>query len=658
MTQDRYRYYRVEAEELVSGLMSGVLELERSGATAESVRKLLRFAHTLKGASRVVKLGEVAEHAHAMEDLLAPLRDAGDGAKPERSAIEKMLAELDAMRATLRSLVPAAADADIDLRQSSASPQSASVAQPTPAQSAGPQAASDESLNSVRVELGELDELVRSVARLGGIVDRLDAIDGTGEKTRAREELEREIDELRERVGRLRLLPAEVVFADVRRAVRDTATALGKQVEVEFAGGEIRLDAHVLGAVRGALLHVVRNAVAHGIEHPTQRAGAGKSATGRITFAAARVGHRAVFSCGDDGRGIDAPAIKEAAARSGVVTAEAARALGQNELIELLLQGGVSTSRDVTEISGRGVGLETLRHAAKQLKGDVSITSTPGRGTRVELSVPISLSSMPVLAVHAGGAAVLIPLDAVVGIVTVASASVCATSTGETLLWKESAVPFVPLAILVGGEASAASRRPRQAVVVRGAKGEMAVGVDNVLDVREIVLQALPRHAKADPVVAGVAFDVANIPRIVIAPDALDATVSSASTPATERQATLPVLVIDDSLTTRMLEQTILEAAGYEVALAVSAEDGLAKAAAGHYGLFIVDVEMPGMTGFEFVARTRADPKLAGVPCIMVTSRNSAEDRRRGIEAGAAAYFDKGQFDQDALLESIRGLLG
>jgi two-component system chemotaxis sensor kinase CheA len=274
--------------------------------------------------------------------------------------------------------------------------------------------------------------------------------------------------------------------------------------------------------------------------------------------------------------------------------------------------------------------------------------------------VPLSLSSLRVLAVHAGGAAVLIPLDAIRGTVKIDRARVCNAPEGRTLVWGDRAVPLIALASLVGAEPAVERSEPRIAVVLRGAREELALGVDQVLDAREIIVQSLPPSARADALVAGVAFDLASVPRIVLAPSELDAAAIAIREPAAApRRETpdLPVLVVDDSLTTRMLEQTILEAAGYVVDVAVSAEEALAKAAERRYGLFIVDVEMPGMNGFEFVERTRADTRFRNIPCILVTSRNAPEDRRRGADAGAAAYFAKSEFSQDALIRSIRGLL-
>jgi two-component system, chemotaxis family, sensor kinase CheA len=645
---DRYRYYRVEAAELLAELSDGALALEHEGSPLDVVRRLLRLAHTLKGASRVVKQPEIAEHAHAIEELLVPYRNETASARPGKTVVDRLLAALDGIRARLGELAPP----------------SSPVAAANAAAGSPAAAGADASFQSVRVALNELDEVLEAATRLGVVVERLGGVDTLGTEPRApvyeRDELVRELDDLRERIFRMRLLPVEMLFADLRRAVRDAAGELDKAVEIEFQGGDIRLDAHVLAALRGALLHLVRNSVAHGIEDAAARALAGKPQAGTITLAIARRGHRAVLTCSDDGRGIDEPAVKKAAAQRGIVSAADARSLGQNEVVELLLRGGLSTSPSVTAIAGRGVGLEVVSDTVRRLKGETRIRSIAGAGTTIELNVPVSLSAMPVLAVHAGGASMLIPLDAIHETVRIDQRRVCTTPAGETLLWNDQPLPLVPLASLLGAESGIAGGRARTAVVLRGAKGDLALGVDQVLDVREIVVQPLPPLATASALIAGVALGGGGVPRLVMAPSELDPDSADARTSASAAPVHAPpppVLVIDDSLTTRMLEQTILEAAGYEVDLAVSAEDGLAKAERRRYGLFIVDVEMPGMNGFEFVARTRADPRFAAIPCILVTSRNAPEDRRQGQEAGAAAYFVKSEFSQDALLASIQRLL-
>jgi two-component system, chemotaxis family, sensor kinase CheA len=686
MDKDPYKYFRLEARELLDGLSQGVLELERGATSKDLVSRLLRFAHTLKGAARVVKLAEIATQVHAVEDALAPFRDQ-DRRVPQET-IDELLRLLDAVSGRLATIDPAA---------------------PVTVDAPAPSAVVEEPIATVRVELAEMDVLLEGVTeatvhihslqretetleraqRLAALlVDQLgsraggDSLDAPVARLRAQslaedlrgtlarlrrtvpggvELVARELAQVRDAANGLRLLPASMIFGPLERAARDAAHASGKNVLFQTSGGEQRLDAHVLDALRNALLHLVRNAVAHGIEPEAQRSAAGKAATGHIRLHVERRGSEVAFVCRDDGAGIDVEAVRRAATKAGLLPPARAAAASQQELFGLLLKGGLTTARRLTEVSGRGVGLDVARETVAQLGGEVVIESTAGRGTSIELRVPISLSSISTLVVDAGGATAVVPLDAVRQTLRLGAAEIARSPANDTIVYEGQIIPFVPLArALRRPSGSARERSHWSAVVVQSGSALVAVGVDRLLGTASVVVRPLPTHAAVEPVVMGAALDAEGHPQVVLDPAGLvvAAQTEHGAVREPERAPRLPVLVIDDSLTTRMLEQSILESAGYTVELATSAEEALTKAWQHRYGAFVVDVEMPGMSGFEFVATTRSDPKLREVPAILVTSRNAPEDRRRGEEVGARAYVVKGEFDQAFLLQTIRQLVG
>jgi two-component system chemotaxis sensor kinase CheA len=314
--------------------------------------------------------------------------------------------------------------------------------------------------------------------------------------------------------------------------------------------------------------------------------------------------------------------------------------------------------------------LDVVRATLTQLKGEMRIRSEAGHGVSVEVQVPVSIAALQGLVVEAGGARVAIPLDAVAQTLRVRDAEVARSAEGDSILHAGKVIPFLPLDLMLrrlgsGGPNFGNRVNPGiwSAVVVRANGRSVALGVERLLGAANIVMRALPGVLEADPVVAGASLDADGTPQLVLDPASLVASAErsrgetfNAAAEAHAQRA--PVLVIDDSLTTRMLEQSILEAAGYEVELAVSAEAGLIKAHDHRYSLFIVDVEMPGMDGFDFVAQTRADPLLRDIPAILVTSRDAADDRLRGQQVGASAYVIKGEFDQMQLLQTIRSLIG
>lgn len=670
---DPYRYFRGEARELLEGMQAAALALEKGAEPKAALQALLRQAHTLKGAARVVRLPAVADGAHAVEALLAPGREGGALAP---GTVDGLLALLDGIAARL---------AELD------APPAPKAAAPAPGQAAAPPPP-DRRMDSVRLELAELDAVIEgqreALGHLGQLRAHSEALPparrlaqgllarsavGSRERATAQElydllarlergtrdgleQSEAELQQAQERAARLRLQPASLLFSFLERACRDAAAALGKDLRFEAEGGEQRLDAPVLSALQEGLQHVVRNAVAHGIESPAERLAAGKPAQGSLRISLRRQDGRLRFLCADDGRGIDVAAVRAAAARKGVLPAGAPATLSVEQALTLLLQGGLSTAAQVTEIAGRGLGLDVLRSSVERLKGTLEFRSRAGLGLELELSVPLSLASYAVLAVESGGQAALIPFDAVRTVLSLSAAQWAEGPGGGALKVGGEALAFAPLAACLGLDAP---ERARAALILRGGEGSVALGVERILGVREALVLPLPELAPAPELALGASLDALGEPCLVLDPDALlrAARRPRAARGEAPRAEALPLLVVDDSLTTRMLEQGILETAGYQVDLAVSGEEGLDKARARAYGLILVDVEMPGMSGFDFVEALGRDPQLRSVPAILVSSRSAAEDRRRGLAAGARDYIVKGEFDQARLLGRIRELL-
>jgi two-component system chemotaxis sensor kinase CheA len=682
MATDPFKYFRIEARELLEQFDLGVLELEKGQHTSETIRKILRAAHTLKGAARVVKQNEIAGQAHAIEELLQPFRES-TLAVP-RGTTDPLLERLDAIRRALAELAPPAL-----------------VEVPKP----GAAAPVEEAFRTVRAEVAEMDDLLegigethvqlRALHKATGGVERarqladllLDQLTRQGGRELDRqggrealtaivaelrsnvaaleqklgsgiEQVQRELSQVRAAAEQLRLLPAGGIFTSLERSAQDSARSLGKQVTFEALGGQVRLDAHVLEVAHGALLQLVRNAVAHGIESAGERLAAGKPAAGRVTIVISRRGRRVLLRCQDDGRGIDLEGVRRMLQRRGLAGAELAR-LGRDELLRQLLRGGISTSASVNQVAGRGIGLDVVREAAERLGGQVEVETTAGLGSAFLLAVPLSIASLEGLVVEVNGAPVTVPLDAVRRTLRVPSNEVSRTEHGQSIVCDGHAIPFVPLARMLRPSAGPLREAPRVwSAVVLEAAGQAAIGVDRLLGTATVVLRPVPQYAPADAIIAGVSSDVDGTPRLVLDPDELVAVVQHGRFAAgLRRPERRSILVIDDSLTTRMLEQSILESAGYEVDTVSSAEEALVRARQKSYSLFLVDVEMPGMDGFSFVEHTRADPELGKVPAILVTSLSAPEHVQRGKEVGAQGYVIKSEFDQADLLRRIRGLV-
>jgi two-component system chemotaxis sensor kinase CheA len=736
VSADPLRYFRVEARELIDQISAGVLDLDQQPGP-DLVARLLRFVHTLKGAARVVRQQEIADRAHAFEEVLVPHRDAG--APLPADEMRELLRLNDEIEAKVAALEPAASPAAAPPRRAPAPGEATSAAaeappakrssqagdpaggkgtpagpgttgtqaadrntasaghaekQPHPELLAEPAPAAraatadvDELLDAVgeaharfaplRASGLALDQLIRSadalaaqlrVGRTAGHADAARAaalrlareLGAAGRRvTDTVEQVDRELDEVRGRAERLRLVSASSIFTALHRAVRDAADGEGTRVRFEGLGGDLRMDPHVLTLASGALLHVVRNAVTHGIEDADARVAAGKPAEGTVLVEVQRRGRHVAFRCTDDGRGFDLDAVRRSAEARGLLM-PGGTPPDEQTLVELVLRGGISTSATVTEVAGRGIGLDVARDVADQLGGDVSVRTEAGRGAVVELVLPLALLSLHGLIVEAAGTVATVPLDTVSTCVRLLPEQATAAAVTGKMAHDGKAMPFLPLArALYAGTTVPEGGGPTVAVIVGHDADAVAVGVDRLAGTSTLVVRPLPDLAPAAPVIGGVSMDLDGNPRLVLDAPGLVAEVSrlgGGDAPA-EPVRRLPVLVVDDSLTTRMLERSILESAGYEVDLAASGEEGLAKARTRDYGLFLTDIDMPGIDGFAFVAETRTDPRLSGVPAILVSSRASAEDRQRGAAVGASAYVVKGEFNQEELLAHIRRLV-
>lgn len=684
---DPYRYFRVEAAEILEQLQKCLLELEKGASAAELVVKLLRLAHTLKGAARVVKQARIADLSHALEDLWVPVRDGGrvvDG-----PVIAASLKHLDAMREQLQGLSePAVAPAVAP------APNQPPVRVEEPFWAAK---ANSEELDLLMDGIGELNvrlggvrdararveharnlaELLRDqlatrrrlqttdadLVRLRSLSDELETALAASERQLSTnvEQASRELGQVRDAAERLRLVPVANLWGALERTARDAALGLGKRVRFESTGGDVRLEAELLLQVQRALVQAVRNAVAHGIESPSERSGAQKNPEGVVAIEVQRRDDRVVFRCRDDGRGLDQEAVRRSAERRGINPASLA-GLDSDGLARLLLQGGISTSTSVSAVAGRGIGLDLIREVAESLGGTVAMGRNAPSGTVLELALPVSLSALSALLVEVAGQVVALPLAAVRGATSQRADEVTHTAEGDSVTLDGKIVPYIGLERLLNSDVTQASGTNRlanrSAVMLVADGGIAAVGVEHVRGVESIVVRGVPELALMSPVVSGASFDTDGNPRLVLSPEGLvEAARSSAAAPRPKPKPRAPILVIDDSLTTRMLEQSILESAGYEVDLAVSGEEGMDKARLRKYALFLVDVEMPGMDGFTFIERTRADPELRQVPAILVTSRASAEDLERGRAVGASAHIEKREFNQTDLLDRIRKLV-
>ncbi|HIK36988.1 MAG TPA: hybrid sensor histidine kinase/response regulator [Geminocystis sp. M7585_C2015_104] len=482
--------------------------------------------------------------------------------------------------------------------------------------------------------------------------------------------------ELDDKVRTLRLLPLSTIFLLFPRVVRDLAAEQGKQVEFVMEGGELTVDKQILEDMKDPLLHLLRNAVDHGIETPAERQEKGKNPVGRVWLKATATGSNVVIEVGDDGRGLDLDKIRQTALKRKLYTAEQLAQMTPQQLRALIFLPGFSTRSFVTEISGRGVGLDVLRNNVEKLKGNISLESSPGGGTVFRITVPSTVSSLNVMLFEVQGIVHALPTDAIVQTLLIKPEEIYTLEGRPTISVGGQPVTLVKMADLLQLPATVASnqkqkRRTQQQATLKKAiilqvEGEMmAFEVDDCKQVLDVVVKPQSRLLKRVRNVTGATILGNGDVCIILNPHDLVKSVRHTTTPLTPvvseeapRERKPVVLLVEDSIAVRTQEKRILEKAGYEVVIAVDGVDGYNKLLSGlQVDAIISDIEMPNMNGLEFTAKVRQHPEFREVPIIIVTSLAKEEDKRKGAQVGANAYIVKGQFNQDVLLETLDRLI-
>lgn len=473
-------------------------------------------------------------------------------------------------------------------------------------------------------------------------------------------------DDLQNSVRRVRMLPVATLFDAFPRMVRDLARERGKEVVLQMEGTETEVDRQVLEIMKDPLTHLLRNAVDHGIEPPDQREAMGKPRRGTICLRAAQKGNTIVLEVADDGAGIDLEAVRRAAVERGLRTEQEVAGLGQQETLELIFLSGLSTLAQVTELSGRGVGLDVVRENLERLHGLVRVDTAPGRGTTFTLTLPLTLATSQVLLVEVAGQPVALPTTAVTRILQVDPVEISQMEGQPAIALDGRPLRLTSLAQILelpSAEAALAPGEKMPVVVVGVAERRIALRVDRLLGTQEVVIKNLGRQLRRVRNVAGatilgtgqvvIVLNVADLMKSVLASPAV-----VPSLPMEVREvARRRVLVVDDSITTRTLEKDILENAGYQVLVAADGEEAWALVQSEPLDAVVADIAMPRMDGFVLTEKIKQDERFKEMPVILVTSLESPQDKIRGLEAGADAYITKSTFDQTELLETLERLI-
>ena len=466
-----------------------------------------------------------------------------------------------------------------------------------------------------------------------------------------------------------RMRPFADVLTGQSRMVRDLGRSLGKQVRLQIEGEKTQVDRDVLEKLEAPLTHLLRNAVDHGIELPERRVLAGKPAEGVIRLRASHQAGQLMLELSDDGAGIDLERLRRSIAERGLSPAETLSRMSEAELLTFLFLPGFSLRDKVTEVSGRGVGLDAVQHMVRDLRGAIELTQVAGQGCRFQLEVPLTLSVVRSLVVEVGGEAYAFPLAHIERTLEVAAEEIVQVE-GRQHFWHEGRhVGLVAATQLLNRPAGQGDESSLRVVVIREREQLYGVAVERLIGERVLVVMPLdPRLGKIQDISAGALLDDGSVVLIVDVEDLLRSVEKLLSTGRLERIERSAhgargadrkrILVVDDSLTVRELQRKLLSTRGYEVAVAVDGMDGWNALRGEDFDLLITDIDMPRMDGIELVTLVRRDQRLQTLPVMVVSYKDREEDRRRGLDAGADYYLAKASFHDDALLDAVVELIG
>nr|WP_315871087.1 hybrid sensor histidine kinase/response regulator [Trichocoleus desertorum] len=502
--------------------------------------------------------------------------------------------------------------------------------------------------------------------RLGLLINRLRT---TAYEDNAR--LDVVASELEEGVRTLRLLPLSTIFQLMPRMVRDLAKQQGKEINLVIEGGETRADKRVLEEMKDPLMHMVRNAIDHGLESPAERESLGKPRQATIRLKGYQTATNIVIEVSDDGRGLDIESIKQTALKREVVREADLVAMTSSQIQSLIFAPGFSTRSFVTEISGRGVGLDVVRTNVERLKGTIHVESQLGQGCTFRVQMGTTLSTAHVLIVEVQGRSYAIPVEAVHTTLLVQPHEVFAIEGRETIILADQPVSIVELANLLELESSQPKRSQSPGlnskllpcIVLKIGSDRLGLLVDSLLDEQDVVLKPQSKLLKRVRNVSGATILGTGEVCMVLNPhDLIKSVRQRANTlaPKVFAEVQAPkqtVLLVEDSITIRTQEKRILESAGYEVVTAVDGLDGFNKLRTREFDAVVSDVQMPNLDGLGLTAKIRQHKEYSELPIILVTSLATDDDKRRGAEAGANAYIAKGTFDQKVLLDTLRRLV-
>ncbi len=704
-------HFKAETQEHLRILNRGLLALEKNVKDMPLMESLMRTAHTLKGSAVIAGFKRIVELAHKFEDALIEIKEGRLEARGEH--FELLFGVLDSIGPLLEDKVfwpekgvahPHVMNLEKKINTAFELEGEKTVSETSGKGPVPPEFILEDSAETIRVDVDKLDNLVnlagelviskisfgQRIQKLSELVSELEefnkrlinfeqnlgeGIIKKGEDIRDKlEQLEKDFSsvdarfgamssDLQEGIMKTRMLPVATLFNIFPRSVRDLSKREGKSVELVIGGDQTELDRGVLQRIEDPLMHIIRNAITHGIETPDLRERLGKSKEGKITLSAYQRGGLVVIEVADDGKGINVEEVKAKAVEQKLITPTEAEQLSPEQTLQFLFNPGFTTKNETTQASGRGVGLDVVRTSVARLKGQLEVASAPDKGTRFTIKLPFTLAISLALMVKSSGQVFAIPFSSLEEIIRITEEEIGSIETKQVIQVRDKIIPLARLGELLKlRKRDLIERKYQWVVIVRAVERQMALIVDDFLGKQEIVVKNLGDHlAPVDNIDGSTILGTGEVALILDIAALIETAARIAGRPTSREQVstdkkTASILIVDDSATTLQSEKLILESVGYKVIASKNGREGLQMLAEVKPDLVITDLTMPVMGGFEMLEEMKKDTLLKDIPAIIVTAKTDEADRKKGLELGAAAYIIKSEFDESILLETVAKL--
>ena len=694
VSNDITESYVSEVKELLESAQKDIIALKANNEDAETLSRLLRNLHTIKGNSRMLGFTTVEKLAHAIEDIYKSVKD--KKIKNSDRLIKLVFAVTEKIHGCLSSINRRGTDRqDIELYLQYCDKLAAGELIDVDAfikeinkKNGILMEEEDDDLDenisdiqSIRIKLSRVNEIISDfdtmITREFHLKSQLDELKKLEEKLGSRElskirkefendiyALETSIFSVQEKAFDLRMLPISIVLRPLENTIAMEAINLNKKVKCEIPDTDIALDKVILEELGDILMHIIRNALDHGIESPAERKKAKKSEEGTIRITCVREARYIELKISDDGRGLDYDKIRSKAITLYPERTDEIKGMNDRELSQFLFQSGFSTKEKVTALSGRGVGLDVVWSNVEKIKGRIKIESESGKGTSFILHFPLSLSTLQGLFVYSNKEKYLIPAQHIVDIIYRKKTDYITLQNQNYIRFEDQLVPCFPLSTLFEDRKSGLAQEEEPILIAEYMEQRIGIIVEQVEQYVSLVVKPMPEGIRNCSILQGIVFDEHyDIVPILHVPDILQRFKSLRGYDikkfeAATQKKNIRILVVDDSVTTREIEKSILEGAGYVVEDAFDGLDGLEKAKEKHYDLILADQEMPRMTGLVLLDNLRRLDHYKETPVIVVSTDQSRQTIEEFQRLKAGAIIAKSEFKRGKLLEAIKELMG